>query len=528
MEENTCEFCEANAISVKCLDCAKLTFLCKACYAQSHKSDAKRKHRVEPVTTESFIMQLQQQKNKELGKMCAEHGEVKKYVCQKCNKSVCSSCLLIGTHKGHESVLLEEGRKIIRSKYEDEFKEYTKVAEDIKSEILTASDKQQRMAKEIYEQKDLIDRIVEGSITLIKAKRESLIELLDSKNIGVEASIKKVSDLLGITENCMGQVKEILNETEQGISPERFDALIECSMQKPAELKTFLAKLKLSANPELDIEHKLSFTLEDFAQFVEKHFAFEETYKCSISSFKNAKVSNRLYQKRAYQGVAIDCATNKLYVINGINGETILTVYDSTEDLFKRKQSGTIKLDVNHNGTYFAVLNGMVYYIVEDSIEIIKVDLKNTKPTGRLLIENASKNNGGGQFFWGGRSDIAILADSIENKVYIIYQDIHANQCKIAELKEETNGMVLGETWVLPEKKKQDFWFAFVGMGHLYLGSAFSKSVIDCDYNLKKSQWEPAPDIKIEASYIVHVTLISSQDLIVSDYNNGILSISPK
>ncbi|KAK3583124.1 hypothetical protein CHS0354_036873 [Potamilus streckersoni] len=156
----------------KCIDCGDI--LCNDCFAKHNFSSQTAHHRV--VSKDDLKLVGKQQLIPVKGVQCEQHtGEDRKFFCENCNELVCRDCILLD-HSKHHCVVFTEAiasRKIvIQSLLDDLEKKREQIDDDDMDGFLVDLDKEEK------KQIEIIEKVVEQYVQVMKTKRDDAVKLL--------------------------------------------------------------------------------------------------------------------------------------------------------------------------------------------------------------------------------------------------------------------------------------------------------------------------------------------------------------
>ncbi|CAE8610286.1 unnamed protein product, partial [Polarella glacialis] len=97
----TCGFCEEKPATRRCVQCAGV--LCEECEKSTHSKGFFKTHSIVNIGEESF-----EGADFASRMVCPEHSEKLDFYCLDCRSPVCSHCLILGEHKGHQQTPLDQ------------------------------------------------------------------------------------------------------------------------------------------------------------------------------------------------------------------------------------------------------------------------------------------------------------------------------------------------------------------------------------------------------------------------------------
>lgn len=157
-----CGFCEEQPGTRRCLQCAGV--LCEACEKTSHSKGFFKSHTVIDVA-DGVGSQVDSRM------LCHQHaGEKLHFYCLDCRWPVCSHCLILGEHKGHEQQTIDQAFSI---------------GKDTLFHWTTSVDKRITQAEELLEQLRTSDsdvtKAAEAQRNVINSEMDNLRELVETK-----------------------------------------------------------------------------------------------------------------------------------------------------------------------------------------------------------------------------------------------------------------------------------------------------------------------------------------------------------
>eukprot|EP01022_Parablepharisma_sp_SALTPOND_P029140 TRINITY_DN72666_c0_g1_i1.p1 TRINITY_DN72666_c0_g1~~TRINITY_DN72666_c0_g1_i1.p1 ORF type:complete len:462 (+),score=44.70 TRINITY_DN72666_c0_g1_i1:180-1565(+) len=454
-----CQFCEGAQATLQCLDCTKqLSFLCEDCYKSGHRIDSKRSHKIICLDGSSEAIPSPPS-------LCTAHNEIKKFICQTCEVTICNCCLLIGKHKGHDAVLFKEVSEHVKKVYGEVAKKSTQILSQLKIFQAEALDKKRNAAKSLIDAKKVVNRNFDYMIQLIEGKKKEMLAELEKEHSEIDASVSYLEELAQQTKERDKKIKGFLQEAEKGITPDRYDELakretltIDDLMECAENTRLKLIPKSLS-RPAIDLSNMKSGIkelMESYAKLIPVVYIGNPpiAHEGLLTSVKMWKIVSKMKSSTNCRGIAYDAATKQVYVAESYKGSSI-KAYNTMADLTNDVILKDVHLPTKYDGNYMVVYKGELYYVIEDAGKIAKVDLASGTTKATLSLPNASKHNGGGVFNFGGYIDIALTLDPITKAIYVIYQDMSTGQFKISQITSSFDKLDIGNTWVFPGKKKE-------------------------------------------------------------------------
>jgi len=202
-----CEVCDTKQATIYCMNCGKFHLYCQKCYEISHESDSKKSHKIQAISTTT-----PGQEDLEDMLFCQEHEKkFKEYSCLTCNQPICSDCLIIGKHMGHEVKTIQKGyEKIIKdfkthlSKYE----ETLKLLDTKKTPVINY------LNNTLEEIKSTKQKLIEDSQSLIKTIEEKTKEII----VIIDDEIKSFSQNVKLLQKSAEEFKGIIKKCSESIN----------------------------------------------------------------------------------------------------------------------------------------------------------------------------------------------------------------------------------------------------------------------------------------------------------------------
>ncbi len=539
-ERSMCDICECNVATIQCADCKKYTRLCKDCYMSSHKGEKKRTHRIASLAP---VAAVEEEKDSEYcaNFKCKVHPtECRRFICTRCNITVCSLCLLAGEHEGHAAVAFSEVANHVVSMYGQELEEHTARVAQLRRAKDEAVGKQKLLADSLAAAKTLVRcKFVEVE-DLVQEKRHEVLGMIE-RGYGSKLHIpdQKIGRLLGDCQDMLANVKSILEESSAGtITQDRFDSL--CATEKEQQqqgrgegVQNGISDMLQSVYMVPEQVPPIEFDLQKVELALRPVLPVDRSIgnPAGITDVKAWRTLRSIENPGWNAGIAYDLQTGECFVVAGSDGNQVF-IYHCESDIWGPGENVATKIPLEQNcaGTYFAVSGGYLYYPAKGSATVLQVEIH----SGKLRSEAKLPNAGFGRdptsvFNCGGLTDIAVMQDPLTGLLYVMYQEVVKQECRLQLLLETPGEISLGETWLLPGKKKAGFGFAFVKDGMLYLGSRFDKPVVDYIFNLRLNKWEKQPEIQLPGEFgaITHVMAVPGRNLFVCDQKTGIFLLEP-
>ncbi|XP_076467185.1 RING finger protein 17-like [Babylonia areolata] len=206
----TCSECLVNAAVYQCFQCE--TIMCKPCYNKIHqRALTLQKHR--PVALTPSTAALSQgtvrliMPKQTLRRMCLTHDQCPiEYFCQDDDQPICSRCVIMGSHKGHNVQTMEDKNKGVLDKMEP--------AILAAQETLWRVEESEKMVRESMPSTrvdtDLMDHVRQHFTqlhSLLQAREEQLLDEIQAEAHSAKECFQEVKALL---ESAKMELEEVL------------------------------------------------------------------------------------------------------------------------------------------------------------------------------------------------------------------------------------------------------------------------------------------------------------------------------
>jgi len=303
MESNICDICENSPSFLICDICTKNKHYCATCYKNSHNTEARRQHSVHFVADSSkkftsfdeVLLALLPDES------CMKHSKrTIEYVCKKCGLAICSDCLLVGEHKGHDAVTFDDG-----------WNELIKKASQVESKIQEKYKEVKKMLEEITELKNKLDTKYDSYEKQIVIEMSKILDAVRTKEEQLKSKIKEEKE---------SETKKI---DECYLTLSRINSILE----KRKGISTIIQEKK---SPSLynDIKSAEDFKMpESLSVYKDKDFRIEEV-------FNSTQIVTSIEKIELHLGASpIKFITNNSDFMISNNGSTVKRIHEGTHDL---------------------------------------------------------------------------------------------------------------------------------------------------------------------------------------------------
>jgi len=202
-----CEVCDARQATIYCMNCAKLHLYCQKCYEISHECDSKKSHKIQAISKSTSG-----QEDLEEMLFCQEHEKkYKEYACLTCNQSICSDCLIIGKHIGHEMNTIQKGHEKIIKDFKIRLSGYEETLKLLDTKKTPVTNYLNSTLEEI---KSIKQKVIEDSQSLIKTIEEKTKEMIAI----VDGEIESFSQNIKLLQKSAEEFKGIIKKCSESIN----------------------------------------------------------------------------------------------------------------------------------------------------------------------------------------------------------------------------------------------------------------------------------------------------------------------
>lgn len=203
-----CGFCEEQPASRRCVQCDGV--LCEACLATSHSKGFFKSHQIidfEDAPGADFDLTSKM--------ICDIHPQEKlSFYCLDCRMPVCSHCLILGEHKGHQQKHIEEaydtGKDTLNA-WVEKLMQRIDSCEDILGKLRAAEIDVNQGATA---QRDIINHEMDHLKELIETKRHQLLSKSaleeKQKRVQLQAQNERTTEARAMAQNMINRSEDLL------------------------------------------------------------------------------------------------------------------------------------------------------------------------------------------------------------------------------------------------------------------------------------------------------------------------------
>lgn len=301
-------------------------------------------------------------------------------------------------------------------------------------------------------------------IEAIKHRENQLYSELDEIFKKIQAPAAEIEKELALAIEKLNSIKNALKNSAQIINPDNYEKISKIDVKGENLVKSNIISYENQIQDNVILPTPV-FDIMCIKNCINTSSSLVDLYANKISNAKEFKlVSSNSYEVGKCKGFSIDKITKRCYSV--IECESVKVIeYKNEADLMQNIIEKEIHLEKQCGGTYIASHNDYLYYPIYNTDLIAQLDLKLGKITATLSILNGKKPEN--RSVGCSNSQILIIKDSIYDKIYVFYVD---KQCKLS-LLESNPKLSLGNTWILPNKVRDEVKFLFIHGGKIYMGS---------------------------------------------------------
>ncbi|XP_055501234.1 E3 ubiquitin/ISG15 ligase TRIM25-like [Leucoraja erinacea] len=127
---------------------------------------------------------------------CPTHKKVIEFYCEQDKECVCMSCTVIGKHKSHSLLTLEEAKDKIKGKLQSEVKNLREHQDDCTKKQLSLKQQESEIKSHIKEMKEELSTEFSGWRKQLEEDEKTVLKMIDDEEQRVLSCIKSESDSL--------------------------------------------------------------------------------------------------------------------------------------------------------------------------------------------------------------------------------------------------------------------------------------------------------------------------------------------
>jgi len=207
MVRPVCGFCEDQPATRRCVQCVGV--MCDACQETTHSKGFFKTHTI--VELDDAAAESMASASPKM--VCDQHPEEKlTFYCLDCRMPVCSHCLIMGDHKGHQQQPVEDafetGRETLRA-WVEKVMERSRVAEDLLAQLRTAD---LEVTDGAARQRELINLEMDNLKEIIDSKRQQLLAKNELEEKQKRGQLQAITDR---TQAAYNDSKRIAERSEE-------------------------------------------------------------------------------------------------------------------------------------------------------------------------------------------------------------------------------------------------------------------------------------------------------------------------
>jgi len=429
--EALCKVCDEKPAAIICLDCTKNEIMCKDCFNFIHKTDSKKAHKTKPFVPGKMSEIVQPFPNPALACLCKEHNIPKKYICKKCEFTICAECL-VESHKDHDTVKFAEMKGYFKGILQKIMSEYETTLSSLKKMKDGKNDKYTIYAKGRENAKANVEKEFAKIKELIKTYKLELFAEIDRAYSQVPLKKFDMDTEISECTKRINSIQTMSKQIEKEISPDQFDVLMNVKVKFPSDI---IEKIEQCNKLDMPVRGEISNQIFVASRNYERiNFGNNFTNIIEVISshikHKGLQGCSNFYWNLQ---LAYDSATKQVFIAQ-VNGNTTqIMAYSNIENFIANNIDETINFDFNY-GPLFAAYNGYIF-CTKKYYSIIQYEIKSGKMVREMFLHDPENHPKESCEICkkSGQRTTGILSDSISGKIYAI---VNSTDCKGAFLRQ--------------------------------------------------------------------------------------------
>lgn len=206
-----CGFCEEQTATRRCVQCDGV--LCEACSISSHSKGFFKSHQIVDLETTPIATGVDVEVMQKM--VCDVHSQEKlSFYCLDCRMPVCSHCLILGDHKGHQQKHIEEaydtGKDTLNA-WVEKLHQRIESCEEILEQLRSA---ELEVNQGAASQRNIINHEMDHLKELIETKRHQLLSKSaleeKQKRVQLQAQQDRTADARGQAQGMIHRSEDLL------------------------------------------------------------------------------------------------------------------------------------------------------------------------------------------------------------------------------------------------------------------------------------------------------------------------------
>ncbi|XP_078406625.1 E3 ubiquitin/ISG15 ligase TRIM25-like [Cetorhinus maximus] len=205
------------------------------------------------------------------GRQCPDHKEVQKFYCKNDEECVCVSCAIIGKHKSHTLLSLDEAQAAIKVKLEGEIEKLQGVQQNCSNRQRDLEKSEAEIKTRVNELKGKLSKSFSEWRRKLGEDEKSTLKLIDEEGLRALSQIRRYSEALN---KRMEQITLIDGETQSLVLKDPLSFI-----QNSKQLLSRMTETQRLTDPDVPA---LTLNLSNISQLIQKSLNGCEKYHSDI------------------------------------------------------------------------------------------------------------------------------------------------------------------------------------------------------------------------------------------------------
>ncbi|XP_038651174.1 E3 ubiquitin-protein ligase TRIM39-like isoform X1 [Scyliorhinus canicula] len=204
-------------------------------------------------------------------RQCLDHKQLLEFYCKDDAECVCVSCTIIGKHKSHTLLSLDQAQSELKEEYEREIKKLRDDQQNCSSKQRDLERREAEIKKQIKELKGKLSKSFSEWRRKLEEDEESTLKLIDEEGLRALSKIRRCSETLN---KRMEEITLIDGETRSLVQRDPLSFI-----QNSKQLLSRLTEAQRVTNPDVPA---LILDLSSMSQLIQKRLSGLEKYHSNI------------------------------------------------------------------------------------------------------------------------------------------------------------------------------------------------------------------------------------------------------
>ncbi|XP_078087409.1 E3 ubiquitin/ISG15 ligase TRIM25-like isoform X4 [Mustelus asterias] len=205
------------------------------------------------------------------GRQCPDHKEVLKFYCKDDTECVCVSCAIIGKHKSHTLLSLDDAQSAIKEELKKGIKKLHRIQQHCSSKQRDLERPEAEIKTQINELKGKLSKSFSEWRRKLEEDEESTLKLIDEEELRVVSQIRSCSETLN---KRVEQITSIDGESQRLVQRDPLSFI-----QNSKQLLSRMTETRRVTGPDVPV---FTLNLSNISQHIQKRLNESEKYHSDI------------------------------------------------------------------------------------------------------------------------------------------------------------------------------------------------------------------------------------------------------